>query len=297
MSAKTTSKNLLAVGGKGSSRLPALPVTRDLTLAYVLSLLVALLIATAAVGGLLWEEAIYTTEDVLLSFYPVDLFHLVVGLPVLLSSMWLARHGRLAGLLLWPGVLLYVLYSYITNLLGVPFGPLFLPYVLLVTLSACTIIALVASIDGRAVRRKLDGIVPARAAGGLLVGLGALFLITNVNAILTALASRPPYLPEHPTFVLIADFTTAIPLCLAGGFLLWQRQALGYVAGAGLLLLYTLLFLGLVPVLLFPAVYDGSPVAVADVSLMLGFGLLCLWLLARWVRAAPSQKIETISPA
>lgn len=267
----------------------ALPVTRDLGPVYASSLIVALLVAVAAAGGLLFSATVYPTEKVLLAYLPVDLFHLVVGLPILLGSMWLARRGRLAGLLCWPGALLYVLYSYITNLVGVPFGVLFLPYLLLVALSAYTTISLLTSIDGEAVRRRLGGAVPTRAAGGLLVGLTGLFVAINAANIVAGLADQTTdALDLVPVWT--ADFLVVIPTCLAAGILLWRRKAFGYVAGAGVLLQYSLLFLGLVAVLAFPTLYDGSPVAIGDVVSMLACGLLCAILLALFVRGAAPHR-------
>ena len=55
--------------------------------------------------------------------------------------------GTLIGLLCWPGALFYVLYVHTFYVLGLPFNLLFLPYVLLVTLSDYTTIWPVASID------------------------------------------------------------------------------------------------------------------------------------------------------
>jgi hypothetical protein len=133
------------------------------------------------------------TDELILAFLPVDAFHLVVGLPILLGSMWLAWRGQLIGLLCWPGVLLWVLYSYITNLVGVPFGVLFLPYLLLVTLSAYTTIILVATIDGDAVRRRLfelqSGMVWPDGSWAFSKPLGdeATRLLASIACILAAL--------------------------------------------------------------------------------------------------------------
>jgi hypothetical protein len=260
-----------------------LPITGDISLVVAVSLLVALLVAVAAMAGLLFRTTIYPTDELMLAYLPVDLFHLVVGLPILLGSMWLARRGSVAGLLCWSGALLYVLYSYITNLVGVPFGVLFLPYLLLVTLSAYATIGIVASIDGEAVHRQVAGTVPARTAGGVLVGLTGLFVVINAGNIVTAVANRLPGTPELMP-VWIADFVAVIPTCLIGGVLLWRRKALGYVAGAGLLLQYSMLFIGLAVVLAYPAFYDGRPVDVSGVATMLVCGLICLVLLTLFVR-------------
>ncbi|MDY6878572.1 MAG: hypothetical protein SWK90_20530 [Chloroflexota bacterium] len=294
MSVKTISSNLKNARTVGS-RSAGLPVTRDLTLAYAVSFVIALLVAVAAFAGLLFRTTIYPTDELILAYLPVDAFHLAVGLPILLGSMWLARRGRLVGLLCWPGALLYVLYSYITNLVGVPFGVLFLPYLLLVGLSAYTTIGLVVSINGETVRQRLSDVVPAKTAGGVLVSLTGLFVVINVVNIVTATANQPAgALDLVPVW--IADFVTVVPTCLVGGFLLWRREALGYVAGAGLLLQYSLLLIGLAVVLAFPAVYNASPVDVGGVVTMLAAGLICSVLLVLFVRGATSHRNLQVTP-
>jgi hypothetical protein len=66
-----------------------------------------------------------------------------------------------------------------------------------------------------------------------------------------------------------------IPTCLVGGLLLWRRQALGYVGGAGLLLMYSLLFAGLIPVLVFPTFYNAAPLPVIDIVAILVWCVMC----------------------
>lgn len=87
-----------------------LPVTRDLTPVYVASLVIAVLMTVASLLGLLYPERLYPTEALQQSFLATDVVNLVIGLPILLGSMGLARRGKLLGLLLWPGALFYVLY-------------------------------------------------------------------------------------------------------------------------------------------------------------------------------------------
>jgi hypothetical protein len=269
--------------GMAGSQPASLPVTRSLTLAYASSLVIALLVAITSAAGLLYGKVLYPTEEMLLAKLPTDLFTLVLGLPILLGSIWLARRGKLLGLLCWPGVLLYVLYIYVAYAIGVPFNVLFLAYVVLVALSAYTIIGLVASIDISAVRRRLAGAVPERTAGGILVGLAVLFTLMNLAAIVAALSSpTPDYLLEFPVW--IADLAVVGPAWLIGGSLLWQRKALGYVAGAGLLLLGSMLFVGVIFALAFPVFYTASPIDVPAIVFILIMGLICFVPLALFAR-------------
>ena len=90
---------------------PGIPVRRDLKQAYSLSLLAGLLMACTSLAGLFYQGRLYPNDELRRAFVPNDVVNLVVGLPILLGSMWLTRRGALAGLLLWPGCLLYVLYK------------------------------------------------------------------------------------------------------------------------------------------------------------------------------------------
>lgn len=273
----------IKAAGIAGSQSASLPVIRGLTLAYASSLIIALLMAIASVAGLLSGPNLYPTEEMQLLNLPTDLFTLVVGLPILLGSMWLARRNKLLGLLCWPGALLYVLYIYIAYAISVPFNILFLAYVTLVSLSAYTIIGLVASIDGAAVRQRLADAVPERIAGGILFALAILFSLMNLAQVVAALTSpTPDYLLAYPVW--IADFAVVAPAWLVGGLLLWQCKALGYVAGAGLLLLGSMLFVGVIFALAFPAVYTDSPVDVTAMIFILVMGLICFVPFALFAR-------------
>jgi len=282
MSTETVSSPLLKSAGVTGSQSAGLPITRDLTLAYAFSFVIALVMTVASAAGLLYRTTLYPAGEPLYAFVATDTLNLVVGLPVLLGSMWLARRGKLIGLLCWPAILVYVLYIHLSKAIGVPFGVLFLPYLVLVMLSAYTAIGLVACIDGERVRRRLTGLVPVRLAGGILFGISFLYLLIEVSQIVTALADQTPVGAEISNW--IADWTTLCPAWLIGGFLLWRRKALGYVAGVGLLLLGSLLFIGIIPVIVFTALYTASPIDVGGIVEMLVMGLICFIPFGLYVR-------------
>ena len=277
-----------------------LPVRRDLTLAYALSFVVAALVGVASAAGLVLGPAgLYgagakaaagitpsTAGIVVPGFLAHDVCNLVVGPLIVLGSLWLARRGSLSGLLLWPGALFYVLYTYALYLVGAPFSGLFLVYVALVALSAFTTIGLLASIDGERVRQRLAGHVPARAVGGILVGLALLTIGQDGSgAVATALAGGTAGEPlaRH---VWTVDLAVEVPAVLVGGVLLWRREALGYVAGAGLLFQFGLTPTVLAVVAALQPFLTGSPVDVAAVVGLLLFSVVCFALLAVFIHAA-----------
>ena len=70
-----------------------LPVKGDLTLAYLLSIVIAFVMTVASIAGLLFGTGIYPGIEAKLLplFVGQDALNLVIGLPMLLGSMWLAR--------------------------------------------------------------------------------------------------------------------------------------------------------------------------------------------------------------
>jgi hypothetical protein len=288
-----------------------LPLKRDLTLAYRASLLIALLIVVMSVGGLAWgSTSLYgvdtnralgvsaSTAGVLVpGFLVQDAFNLVVGLPILVGVLWLARRGSLGGLLLWPGALFYLVYTYVHYLSGAPFSALFLGYVAIVALSAYTTIGLVASIDGDIVRQRLAGAVPPRIVGGVLVGLALLTIGQDASgAVATALAGGSPIDPLARG-VWITDLTLGVPAMLIVGGLLWRRAALGYVAAAGLLLSFGMTSVVIAAMIALQPVLTGAPIDGATVMGLLIFGAVSLAPLLVFARGTASRRAERESRA
>jgi hypothetical protein len=264
-----------------------LPIKRNLTLTYALSLVIALLMTAASVAGLLFQTVIYPTDELLKAFMPNDVVNLFLGVPILLGSMWLTRRRQLIGLLFWPGALLYVLYNYLADVFGMPFNVVFLLYLTLVTLSTYTLIGLVASIDETAIQQRLTGVVPERAAGGILAGLGILFSLRVIGVMIGALVNQTPIVTTELS-VLVSDFTI-IPAWIIGGVLLWRREALGYVTGLGLLFQASMLFIGLIIFLLLQPILTTAPFILTDVVVVFIMGLVCFTPFALFVRGVVSK--------
>jgi hypothetical protein len=265
-----------------------LPITRDLTLAYVSSLAVALLVAVASVAGLLYPAQLYPTEELRRSFVPSDVVNLVIGLPILLGSMALARRCRLIGLLFWPGALFYVLYNSVVYAFGLPLNVGFLLSLFLLTLSAYTMIGLVASIDAKAVHQRLRGVVPERLAAGILAGLGTLFSLRVIGVLVQALVSQTP-IADTERALHVADLVIA-PALISGGVLLWRREPVGYVAGTGLLFQASMLFIGLIAVLLLQPLLTAAPFLPIDTLVVFAMGMVCFVPFALFLRGVASKE-------
>ena len=266
----------------------SLPIKRSLALTYAMSFTIAILMAAASVVGLLNRSVVYPTEELLRAFVSSDAVSIFIGLPILLGSMWLARRGKLIGLLCWPGALLLVLYNYISYVFAMPLTVVFMLHLALVTTSVYTLIGLVACIDGKAVQQRLAGAVPERLAGGVLAGLGLLFLLWVIGAIVSALTSQTA-IADTELAHYISDSLIA-PAWIIGGVLLWRRRELGYVTGLGLLLQGSMLFVALIVFFLLQPFLTAAPFALVDVVVISVMGLVCFTPLALFARGVVSNR-------
>ena len=263
-------------------KLSILPVKRSLHWEYLCSILIVLLTAAAAIIGLLYAEDFYPTEELRQLSLANDLLTLVLGLPIILVTMWLTRRGKLVGLLYWPGAVLYGLYNYFTYLYVMPFTMLLPLYLLIVTLSLYTMIGLLASIDGNVVRERLNGRIPEKFGGGVLIFFGILFVFRTLGEMGSAWAEQAT-IPRPELGLLITDFIFCFAWVI-GGILLWRKRPLGYAVGPALLFQATMLFVGVIAiVLLQPVLTDGTFIR-GDFIALTFMGLLCFIPFVLFVR-------------
>ncbi len=265
-----------------------LPIRHNLTLIYILSIIIAILMAAASIAGLLYPMTVYSTDELLQSFLANDVANLLIGVPMLLASMWLTRRGKLIGLLFWPGALFFVLYNYIIYVFSMPLNLAFVLHLVLLMLSVYTLIGLLTSIDGKVMQQRLSGAVPERLAGGVLAGLGLLIFLLVIGAIVNALINHTP-IAETELALHTADFLIAPAWIVCGG-LLWQRRAFGYVAGLGLLFQASMLFIGLIIVLLLQPLMTAAPFSLVDVVVTFVMGMVCFIPFALFIRGVVSNR-------
>ncbi|MFN8527380.1 MAG: hypothetical protein U0670_02070 [Anaerolineae bacterium] len=244
---------------------------RPASLALIAPALVAVLTAAVSIVGL--TASIYPTEMLRQAFVPNDVVNLVIGVPLLMVTLWAVWRGsgrsQLIGQVFLPGALFFLFYSYVAYVIAVPGSPLFAAYLGLVVLSAYAIAALLATLDADSIRRAFSGTVPERGAAGVLAALGVLFLLRALSVLLKGSAAPPA------EFAVSAADLAITPAWIIGGVLLWRRQAFGYVVGIGLLFQAALLFVGLIVVLMLQPLLFALPFPTADVIVIASMGLVC----------------------
>jgi hypothetical protein len=215
-------------------------------------------------------------------FFANDVVNLVIGLPLLLGSLWLSWRGKLLGLLFWPGALMYVLYNYIAYLFSTPLSWVYLIYMVLVSACVYTLIGLFTIIDMENVSARLSGSVPEKLSGGVILVLGTFNFLRVLFMIVSALIDQSSIVTTDLS-VLIADFLLS-PAWIIGGVLLLRRKALGYVSGLALLFQTSMLFIGLIAFLLLQPLLSDAPFDIFNILVVFLMGLICFVPLGMYIR-------------
>lgn len=160
-----------------------------------------------------------------------DIVTLLVGLPLLIVSTWLAFRGSLRGQLLLTGTLGFFLYTYLSMAMLTSYNALFLVYVALFTLSLFAFILSLLAFDLKTLPEHFSDDLPRVWIAGLLfVVAGFLSLAWLGRIVPPLLRNETPVLENATTMVIQAmDLGLIVPLALISGVLLLRRSAVGYL--------------------------------------------------------------------
>ena len=260
----------------------------NLKIPFLLSIIIALLVALVSIIGILYNESIYLNENLIQTLVPNDVVNLIIGLPFLLISLLLTRKGKIIGLLCWPGALFFIVYIYLPYVLTVPFSILFLPYIIIFSLTIYTLVGVVISVDRNALKEQLSTTVPAKVSGGILIGLSVLGIIRQVALIINALLNNLEVAPQELA-LWIDDLIIGSPAMLIGGYLLWTKRSLGYTVGAGLLISYGLLLFGLIPFLAIQSFMSNTTIDPIGIVILLILTAICFIPFTYFVKGANKE--------
>jgi hypothetical protein len=255
----------------------------NLRTVFTISRVLILLFVLLSLSGLVFPRVIYPDEDLRLSFLPNDFVNLLVGLPMLTWSCILTRKKRLLGILCYPGALFYSTYVYATYLLGMPFSVLFIPYLLVVGLSIYALTGMVKTMNLKEIGTMLEGRVPVRSSGILLLSIAVLLMAYQVYAIIMTLIQS-----ESPDQLVLAqwivDLLLAAPPLMIISIFMIGRKPEGYALGMSVLFLLSGLFISLVPFMIIQGVMAGTALNVTDMVVVVFSSLICVIPFVLFVR-------------
>ena len=173
----------------------------------------------------------YDTVSTAAQMQANDLITLVIGLPLLVVSAWLAFRGSLRGRLLLTGTLAFFLYTYMSMSMLTAYNALFLVYVTLFGLGLYAFILAMLSFDLADLPRHFSERLPRGWIAGVLFAVGGFLTLAWLGRIATPLLQHAtPALENTTTLVIQAmDLVLIAPLAILAAILLLRRRPWGYL--------------------------------------------------------------------
>ena len=268
-------------------KLKQFPIHKDQTCMQRRALMTAILMVVVSSIGLIFPQSLYPGEGQRDAYLVNDLVNILISLPGILLALYLTKKGKLLGLLLLPGAVLYIFYTYIAYLFGVDFSLWSIAFAVLVIISGVLFFRLIFNLNATSIKNCLHGQVPAIISGVLLAVFGAAFAFLAFD-ILTA--SKLP-LPHPDLGLALADITVSL-IWLTGGILLLLKKPAGFAWGLGLLYAAVLLFIAVIVLVIVRPGLTTIPFAMDEVVTLGGMALLCCIPFGLFVRGVIKKEQE-----
>lgn len=182
----------------------------------------------------IYGKGIYQNDSVTVVAQGIaqDIVNVIIGIPLLVISLYLSRKGSLKGRLLLTGTLGYFLYTYISYTFLWMYNPLFLVYVILMSASFFSFTLSMMSFDMKKIGSAFSEKLPVKFIGGfqifIAVTIGMLWLGKIIPSLLNG---RTPLGLEHYTTLVIQgmDLGFIVPTAFISGILILKRKSFGYL--------------------------------------------------------------------
>lgn len=248
------------------------------------TLFVTVLVTLASLAGLVFTNVLYPTKELVLSFYVNDILTLVIGVPILLGSMRIANWGKLAGLLLWPGAFFFMIYNYFIYAISMPINAAYFVYPIIVILSILLLVRLISEFNSIAIQKYLRGKVAEIFGGSVLMLLGFVFvgraisqLVANTDILITEIALN------------LSDVILSISWIIVGLWLL-RKNEMGYALGLGMLFQGSMLFIGLIALMILQPILIGAQIAFEEILLVIAMGFIVFIPFTLFLRGVLKKK-------
>ncbi|MCK4559888.1 MAG: hypothetical protein KAV45_08905 [Calditrichia bacterium] len=207
----------------------------------LLSLPIAILATIVSYAGLFIPDT-YAKETANWAAQAVaqDIIDLFLIIPFLLITSWLAFKKSRIALLLWSGVLIYLIYTFVIYCFAVHFNQLFIVYCLVLGLSFYAFLYFFLSQIKEPIDSWFSDTVPVKTVGIYLMILSGLFYLLWLSEIIPAIFSNttPATIIEtglvtNPVHAL--DLSVVLPGFMIVGILLLKKNPKGLLLAPAVL--------------------------------------------------------------
>jgi hypothetical protein len=197
------------------------------------SILLALFIVIVSYAGLFIPDTyINETANWRAQALGQDMIDLFLIVPLLLVTSWLAYKNNRIAQLLWSGILIYIIYTFVLFSFAVHFNYLFIIYCITLGLAFYTFLYFLILQVKKPISNLIVEKIPVKTIGFYLIILSACFYFLWLSEILSAIVNKtiPATITEaglitNPVHVL--DLSVLLPGLIIIAILLLKRSPLG----------------------------------------------------------------------
>jgi hypothetical protein len=215
-----------------------------------------------------------------------DIVTMIVGIPLLIVSLYLSRKGLLKGRLLLTGTLGYFLYTYISYSFLSMYNSLFLIDVILMSASFYAFTLSMMSFDIQNLSSHFNENLPVKFIGGFLIFTATAIGMMWLGIIIPPLTNGtlPSSLEHYTTLVIQAmDLGFVVPTAIISGILLIKRKAFGYLL-ASVVIIKASTMLTAISVMIIEQAYAGVQMGLVALVMFPVFNLLTIYCLVLILR-------------
>lgn len=201
---------------------------------YRLSNAIIILAATASLGGLLLPDLYRDNTTYTTIWKANDAVTLFVVLPLLILSILKTKKGSAKSLLLWTGMLAYMLYNYAFYLFGAAFNWFFLLYAGIFCLSIYALFIRLATLNVIDIATRFSVRTPRKLLATFLVFVSAPLAIFEISQCIAFIVNGK--MPGAPPLIFALDLSIVVPNTALAAWLLIRNRAWGYILTSIMLL-------------------------------------------------------------
>jgi len=243
----------------------------------VLTILLSISLAViSGVGAFLPETYARDSPSMAAQGAGQDMVDFFLVVPLLLITFFYASKGSRQGLLLFGGVLAYIMYSYVIYAFGVHFNRFFLLYCSTLGLSLYAFIIFMRGVRHLEMDRWFQR-APEKPVSIFLVLVALVFYGLWFSTVLPATFgdSIPQEISDNDFLVNpihVIDLAFALPALLIGAVQIWKKRSLGYLIASLALVFMVLLTIALAAMMVMLVIRGISE----DYTVALIFGIVCI---------------------
>lgn len=232
---------------------------------------------------MLYGKGLYQNDSVSMASQAIaqDFVTVLLGIPMLIVSLYFYAKGLLKGKILLSGTLAYFLYTYASYSFTSMYNCLFPMDVALMSLSFFAFVLIMMSFDMDTLAASFGERMPVKSIAGFLLFLGAAVGLMWIGKIASPFltGAAPAGLEHYTTLVIQAmDLGFVVPVSILSGVLLLKRKAFGLLL-ASTMCVKGLTMLTAITAMIIGLRLSGVQVAPAETLLFPVFNLLVIAVL------------------